>query len=159
MKPQTHKHSRKERLSVSRKNPELELCQRLNAGDLSAFVELSRHYAKLIKTVSKKYEHQGLALSEILLYAKIGLLKAAHRYDENKMVSFRLYAIWWMRQAILKALSEKAKIDEIPEILILNLHEILNSFGQHNTENDCTDIANIVENELKELQRIKKRNT
>jgi DNA-directed RNA polymerase sigma subunit (sigma70/sigma32) len=63
-----------------------------------------------------------------MLHAKIGLLKAAHRFDESKMVSFRLYAIWWMRQVILKALHEQARIEQIPEMLILQLHNLMRSF-------------------------------
>ncbi len=148
----------KTRVIHSNKNLELELCHRLNSGDLSAYVELSKHYSKLIKTIAKKYENKGLSAAEVILYAKIGLLKAAHRYDESKMVSFRLYAIWWMRQVILKALHEQAKIDQIPEMLILNLHEILNSFRPKTSiqKDSYSDLTEIIERELAGLIRFRK---
>jgi len=107
---------------------DLELCNRFQSGDFTAFPELSKSYTKLIKTVADKYANQGLPADELLLHAKIGLLKAAHRFDESKMVSFRLYAIWWMRQVVLKALHEQARIEQVPEMLILQLNDLLHTF-------------------------------
>lgn len=106
----------------------MELCTRFQSGDLSAFPELSDSYSKLLNTVVAKYEKQGLPSNELMLHAKIGLLKAAHRFDESKMVSFRLYAIWWMRQVIMKALHEQERIEKVPEMLIFQLHDILHAF-------------------------------
>ncbi len=107
---------------------DLELCNRFQSGDFTAFPELSKCYAKLLKTVADKYANQGLPADELMLHAKIGLLKAAHRFDESKMVSFRLYAIWWMRQVALKALHEQARIMQVPEMRILQLHDIHHAF-------------------------------
>lgn len=107
---------------------ELELCARFQAGDLSAFPELTDVYSKLLDTIVVKYKNQGLPADELLLHAKIGLLKAAHRFDESKMASFRLYAIWWMRQVLLKSVQEQQRIARVPEMLIFQLHDVLHAF-------------------------------
>ena len=141
-----------------RKNLELELCQRFKGGDLFSFSELVKLHAELMKVVIEKYMQRGLTPTELLLYAKIGLLKAAHRYDESKMVSFRLYSIWWMRQCILKALQEQAKLEMIPELLISSLQELLQTFKNSNniTQPENLDFENAVHSELLELQKVAK---
>lgn len=122
--------TRKKITRRKKKSPalDLELCARFQSGDLSAFPELSDSYSKLLSTVVAKYEKQGLPSNELMLHAKIGLLKAAHRFDESKMVSFRLYAIWWMRQVLLKAINEQQRIVHVPEMLIFQLHDVLHAF-------------------------------
>lgn len=107
---------------------DFELCSRFQSGDFAIFPELADNYSSLIRTIMLKYEKQGLPNEELMLHAKIGLLKAAHRFDESKMVSFRLYAIWWMRQTVLKALNEHARITQVPEMLVTNLNELLHTF-------------------------------
>lgn len=107
---------------------DLELCSRFQAGDLAAFPALVKSYAKLLHIVTEKYANRGLPDDELLLHAKLGLLKAAHRFDESKMVSFRLYAIWWMRQVLTKALHEQERIAHVPEMLIFQLHDVLHTF-------------------------------
>jgi len=142
---------------------DLELCARFQKGDLLSFTELSKCYAKLLETVAEKYAGQQLPKPELILHAKIGLLKAAHRYDESKMVSFRLYAIWWMRQSILKALHEQAHIEKIPEMLIMNMHEIINSFRQEkmklNNNLEFVEISDAVEEQIVAIQRVRIKKT
>jgi len=136
---------------------ETELCARFQKGDLSAFTELASAYSRLVDTVAAKYDGRQLPKSELVLYAKIGLLKAAHRYDESKMVSFRLYAIWWMRQVILKALHEQARIEQIPEMLIQNMQEIIESFRQNKTilnhDLERIEVAETIEEEITEMEK------
>ncbi|HXH19195.1 MAG TPA: sigma-70 family RNA polymerase sigma factor [Chitinophagales bacterium] len=129
IKPSVKRLSRKKRSTVG-KCSDNEVCMRFQKGDLPAFTELSKKYSKLLHAVAAKYATLRLPEEELVLYAKIGLLKAAHRYDENKMISFRIYAIWWMRQSVMKALREHARIEQIPEMLIQSMHEIMDSFRQ-----------------------------
>ena len=134
-----------------------DLCTRFQKGDLPAFTELAKVYSRLVATVAAKYTGKQLPKSELILYAKIGLLKAAHRYDESKMVSFRLYAIWWMRQVVLKALNEQTRIEQIPEMLIQNMHELMESFKQNrdklNPDTGYIKVAETVEEEISEIKK------
>lgn len=135
-----------------------ELCARFQKGDLSAFTELAKMYSKLISTIGAKYAGKQLPKSELVLYAKIGLLKAAHRYDESKMVSFRLYAIWWMRQSIMKAILEQVKIEQVPEMLIHNMRDIIASFRQKGVLEpgiEYAEISDAVESEISGIEKFK----
>lgn len=147
---------------MAEKISETELCTRFQRGDFPAFASLTDVYSRLIEAVASKYEAKQLPKSELILYAKIGLLKAAHRYDESKMVSFRLYAIWWMRQVILKALHEQAHIEQIPEMLIQNMQEIVESFRQNKMvlypEVDRNEISETITQEIIGIQRFRTRN-
>lgn len=134
---------------------DFELCSRFQAGDLTAFPELANVYAKLLNTATEKYADQGMPHGELLLHAKIGLLKAAHRFDENKMVSFRLYAIWWMRQTLLKAVHEQQQISRVPEMLIFQLHDVLHAFTRR--ENILNEHIHPEDSAAKRVQRVKLR--
>ncbi|MDZ4846419.1 MAG: sigma factor [Chitinophagales bacterium] len=149
--------TRKKIIGRKEKSPalDLELCARFQSGDLSAFPELSDSYSKLLDTVVAKYINEVLPTNELMLHAKIGLLKAAHRFDESKMVSFRLYAIWWMRQVIMKALHEQESITHIPEMLIFQFHDILHAFTRR--ENVLSEgIENPKQSEKKKTSEIVK---
>lgn len=115
--------------TIRHKGDEFALTKRFKQGDLSSLTPILKSYKNLVKTVAEHYEHHGLAKSELIHFGNIGLIKAAHRFDESKGVIFKSYSIWWIRQSILKALHEQEKIDQIPHILIMNLHKISQTFN------------------------------
>lgn len=137
------------------------LTKRFNEGDLEAFIELLHTHSSLIKTVAEKYENQGMTIDELVLFGKIGLIKAAHRYYDTKGVHFRTYAIWWIRQCIIKALQEKARIDQVPEILISNLFQISETFGDIQKLNDREpsrqEIQDVFQIQIEDLTKIKEK--
>ena len=152
-----NKKTQKQQISTrktKRKTNTVALIKNFNEGNLLAFVEIYKTHSNLVTSVAKRYQNQGLDLGELTLFGKIGLLKAVHRYNEDKNIHFRSYAIWWIKQSIFKALQEHARITQIPEALIINLGKILQRFHAveqaSNHEPDC-EIDDIVELKIQEL--------
>ncbi len=93
---------------------ELRLFKRLRLGDESAFEKIILHNLRFVVSVSKKYQHLGLKLGDIINEGNIGLIKAARRFDETKGFKFISYAVWWIRQSILQAVNEKGRKIKLP---------------------------------------------
>ena len=120
---------------------ELELARKARGGDLLALSILVNAHLKLVKAVAMRYRKQGLAVEELIYAGNIGLVKAASRFDCEKSETFRYYAIWWIRQSILKALHEQAQIESAPAYMIHELWQISTRFDavENATEKDPTD--------------------
>src|SRR2546422_11620790 len=67
-------------------------------------------YTTLFRSVAKKYQNQGVSLADLINEGNLGLIRAAHKFDETKGIKFISYAVWWIRQAILQALAEQTRI-------------------------------------------------
>jgi RNA polymerase primary sigma factor len=83
-------------------------------GDKEARGKLLKANLRFVVNVAKKYQNQGLPLSDLISEGNIGLLNAIERYDVNKGYHFISYAVWWIRQAILKAICEKSRMIRLP---------------------------------------------
>ena len=75
-------------------------------------------------SVAKKYQNQGVSLSDLINEGNLGLIRAAHKFDETKGIKFISYAVWWIRQAILQALAEQSRIVRVPLNRAGTLHRI-----------------------------------
>src|SRR2546421_1393186 len=83
---------------------EVTLAQRIKRGDEEALDKLVRSNLRFVVSVAKKYQNQGVSLSDLINEGNLGLIRAAHKFDETKGIKFISYAVWWIRQAILQAL-------------------------------------------------------
>lgn len=103
---------------------EEDLARKAAAGDDGAKNHLVNANLRFVVTVAKKYQNQGLPLSDLISEGNVGLMNAIERYDVEKGYHFISYAVWWIRQAILKALYEKTRMIRLPLNRVYDLSKI-----------------------------------
>jgi len=106
------------------RDQEVDLAQRIRTGDGEALDMLVRSNLRFVVSVAKKYQNQGVSLSDLINEGNLGLIRAAHKFDETKGIKFISYAVWWIRQAILQALAEQSRIVRVPLNRAGTLHRI-----------------------------------
>src|SRR3954464_4443948 len=92
---------------------EVELLKRVKAGDQRAMHKLVCSNLKFVINVAFMYKNQGFSLPELINEGNIGLIEAAKRFDINRDLKFISYAVWWIRQAITRAIAERARLVRI----------------------------------------------
>lgn len=93
---------------------ERELLIRMRAGDKRAFKDLITANLRFVVSVCRKYQHQGLPLTDLISEGNLGLIRAAQSFDETRTCRFISYAVWWVRQRILQALAEQSRNISLP---------------------------------------------
>src|SRR5512135_3420846 len=103
---------------------EVELAQRIKRNDEEALDKLVRSNLRFVVSVAKKYQNQGVSLSDLINEGNLGLIRAAHKFDETKEIKFISYAVWWIRQSILQALADQSRIVRVPLNRAGEMHKI-----------------------------------
>ncbi|MFM1883864.1 MAG: hypothetical protein RL168_48 [Bacteroidota bacterium] len=108
---------------------EVELAQRIKAGDQRALEKLTKANLRFVVSVAKQYQNQGLTLPDLINEGNLGLIKAAQRFDETRGFKFISYAVWWIRQSILQALAEQSRIVRLPLNKIGSINKINKAYA------------------------------
>ena len=103
--------SKNEMISV---DEEVILARRIREGDEEALKKLVSANLRFVVSVAKQYQNQGLPIADLISEGNLGLIRAAKRFDERRGFKFISYAVWWIRQSILEALTEKSRVIRIP---------------------------------------------
>lgn len=109
---------------------EVELARLIKKGDGEALDKLIKANLRFVVSVSKQYQNQGLSLPDLINEGNLGLIKAAQRFDETRGFKFISYAVWWIRQSILQALAEQARIVRLPLNKIGSINKINRTFSE-----------------------------
>jgi len=134
---------------------EVALAQRIRLKDQEALDKLVRSNLRFVVSVAKKYQNQGVSLSDLINEGNLGLIRAAHKFDETKGIKFISYAVWWIRQSILQALAEQSRIVRVPLNRAGALHRIgkrastlLQELGRQPTHLEIAEGLDITEEEV-----------
>ena len=143
---------------------EAELARRIRDGDQLALEKLVRSNLRFVVSVAKKYQNLGMSLPDLICEGNVGLVRAAQKFDETKGVKFISYAVWWIRQAILKALAENSKTFRLPINRATTLNkiskkeaELTQKLGREPKPEEVADAMDMDVDEVRKLMNVSRR--
>lgn len=137
------------------RDEEVELAKKAKNGDKQAKNKIVQANLRFVVNIAKKYQNQGIDLCDLISEGNIGLLTAIDRFDVAKGYHFISYAVWWIRQAILKAIGEKSRAIRVPQNCANELVRIKHAkkaiSGNKNENEELEEIARMLDMDKKHI--------
>lgn len=127
---------------------EVELARKIREGDQKALDKLVSANLRFVVSAAKQYQNRGLRLTDLINEGNLGLVKAAKRFDETRGFKFISYAVWWIRQSILQALSKNSRMIRLPQNKIAVSSKIYQVYSTLEQENERSPSAAEIAKEL-----------
>lgn len=136
---------------------EVMLTRQVRQGDHEALNQLVQANLRFVVKIAREYQNQGLPLLDLIHEGNLGLIKAANRFDETRGFRFISYAVWWIRQSILQALAENARIVRLPlnQVGLINkvnviIRELIQQYDREPTTEEISKILEVSDKHIKE---------
>ena len=134
---------------------EVKLATLIKQGDQKALDRLTKGNLHFVVSVAKQYQNQGLSLPDLINEGNLGLIKAAQRFDETRGFKFISYGVWWIRQSILQALAEQARIVRLPLNKVGMTNRIQKAYSQleqqFEREPSAEELAEVLQMDIEEV--------
>jgi len=118
------------RIPMITEEEEVDLAVRIRQGDNMALERLVLANLRFVVSVAKQYQSRGLNLHDLINEGNVGLVRAASKFDETRGFKFISYAVWWIRQGIIQALTEKSRMVRLP-LNKINVINKINNVSSH----------------------------